>query len=232
MPTTIKNQLKVSAILPFYNEQKTLAIVLTAFAKTKEVDQIILVNDGSRDRSAKIARNFLKEVKDAPFELINLTINHGKAAAVAKGLDRAKHELILLYDADMKEVDAARIDQLILDFKKSDDDLLIAPPADKPAVFNNRLLDLTSGERIFYKSAILPYRRFLDDRLGYGLEVMINYIHRHKQVRISKEYGPRGHLYKSKDHLNFWGQLGSFAKEGVQILGALVLVLWLDKFRK
>lgn len=223
---------RVTAILPFYNEQKTLLIVLKAFAGAKNIDQIILVNDGSRDTSLRLAKQFLQQVNDSRFELINCRSNHGKAAAVGKGLDRAKNEIILLYDADMKHATSGTIERMVNDFLVHDDQLLIAAVTDKPAILKWRFLDFLSGERMFYKNVLLPYRRLLNDDLGYGLEILINHLHRRQKVRLSYDYGQLGHIYKHKDHLNFFGQIASFAKEGVQILGALILIVYLEKLKR
>ena len=230
--TKKKISARVTAILPFYNEQKTLLIVLKAFAGAKNIDQIILVNDGSRDDSLRIAKEFLKAQADPRFALINCRSNHGKAAAVGKGLDRANNEIILLYDADMKHANSDTIERMMTDFVNHDDQLLIAAVTDKPAIFKWRFLDFLSGERMFYKSVLTPYRRLLNDDLGYGLEILINYLHRKQKVRLSYDYGQLGHIYKHKDHLNFFGQLASFAKEGLQLLGALFLIIYLEKLQR
>ena len=225
-------QAAVTAILPFYNEQKTLLIVVKALLATEHLSQIILVNDGSRDGSVRLLRRYLKVHPDPRVEFIDSKLNHGKAAAVGRGLDAAQHDLILLYDADMQYAKAELIDQMIEDFWAHNDQLLIAALTDKPFIFKNKLLDYTSGERMFYKAVLMPYRHLLNDRLGYGLEVLINHIHRKRGIRISYDYGDLGHIYKNKDHIKPALRPWALLKECFQVAGALLLLVFLDKWKK
>ena len=222
----------VTAILPFYNEQKTLLTVLRALLGAHHLSQIVLVNDGSRDGSVRLLRRYLNTHPDPRVKFIDSKLNHGKASAVGKGLDVAQHDLILLYDADMQYAKAELIDRMIEDFWSNNDQLLIAALTDKPLIFKNKLLDYTSGERMFYKAVLMPYRHLLNDRLGYGLEVLINHLHRKRGIRISYDYGDLGHIYKNKDHIKPVLRPWALLKEGIQVAGALLLLIFIDRWKK
>lgn len=81
-------------IIPAYNEEQGLGVVLEKVLKVvDEKYEIIVVDDGSTDRSAEIARGF-------PCQLISHGINQGKAAAMRTGIGAARGENLILIDAD------------------------------------------------------------------------------------------------------------------------------------
>ena len=93
--------LKITFIIPLYNEENTILKVLKKLSKLKETYnniQIIVINDGSKDNSQIILDNnswFYDEL------IINST-NQGKGNAVKKGLALAKGQYITFQDADLE----------------------------------------------------------------------------------------------------------------------------------
>ncbi len=85
----------VTAIIPAYNEEKTVNSVLSALKNADLVDQIIVISDGSDDRTVEAVLAF------ADVDLIELLENRGKGGAVKAGLDRCTAENILILDADL-----------------------------------------------------------------------------------------------------------------------------------
>jgi glycosyltransferase involved in cell wall biosynthesis len=85
---------KVVAIIPAYNEEKR---IINVIKKTKKyVDKVIVVDDGSKDKTAEIA-------KKAGAEVIKYEKNRGKGYATKLGLNEIislKPEIIVLLDAD------------------------------------------------------------------------------------------------------------------------------------
>ena len=73
----------ISVIVPFLNEEKYLEESVERLLKTKLFTQIILVNDGSKDKSPEIARQLDKKYVNV--ELISLD-NQGKGNAIKTGL--------------------------------------------------------------------------------------------------------------------------------------------------
>ena len=89
----------ISIIIPFYNEEKDILETLESLSKlTYNNIEILLINDGSSDKSQKIVEKFIQN-KDK-FKLINNTKNIGKANSLNKGIKLAKGELIACSDAD------------------------------------------------------------------------------------------------------------------------------------
>ncbi len=92
-------------IIPIYNEEETLPTLkerlLDAIAKIDIQFEIILVDDGSRDRSAEQIREIIKS--DVRFKSIFLSRNFGHQIAITAGLDYAMGNCAVIMDADLQD---------------------------------------------------------------------------------------------------------------------------------
>jgi glycosyltransferase involved in cell wall biosynthesis len=83
-----------TVIIPAYNEEEGLGVVLEKLFNTVDDSyEVIVVDDGSTDRTAEIASRF-------PCEIISHSINRGKAAAVKTGIAAARGRNLVFVDAD------------------------------------------------------------------------------------------------------------------------------------
>jgi histidinol-phosphate phosphatase family protein len=92
----IASREKVSntVIVPAYNEEQGLAVVLDRLMRVvDDTYEVIVVDDGSTDRTAEVARCF-------PCRLIQHELNKGKGQALKTGIQHARGEAILWVDAD------------------------------------------------------------------------------------------------------------------------------------
>ena len=90
---------KVSIIVPAYNEEKTIKDCIESLKKIdypKELYEIIVVNDGSKDKTAEITKEYAKD----NVILIDNEKNKGKAACLYQGIESAKGSFIACMDAD------------------------------------------------------------------------------------------------------------------------------------
>lgn len=98
--------MKLSIIIPVYNEEATLEKILTKVINVKlpekMVSEIIIVNDGSSDNSAAIAKHSKSKHKKKNIKLISHRKNKGKGAAVRTGIKNSTGEIILIQDADLE----------------------------------------------------------------------------------------------------------------------------------
>ncbi len=99
--------MKLSIIIPSYNEAGTIRQIIARVKKLKEISpEIIVVNDGSTDATKKILSR-QKNIK-----VISLSHNQGKGAAIRAGLKQATGTYVLIQDADL-EYDPADIQSLL-----------------------------------------------------------------------------------------------------------------------
>lgn len=95
--------LRLSCVVPAYNEESNLEGFLRALAQTVSqltADfEIVVVNDGSRDHTHEVSMRLLEEL---PIRYLGLSRNFGKEAALSAGIDHARGNAVLLIDADFQ----------------------------------------------------------------------------------------------------------------------------------
>jgi dolichol-phosphate mannosyltransferase len=95
--------IKLSVVIPCYNEEKTLEKCLERVLKISDEFlhlEIIIIDDGSTDGSLSIARNFAN--KDPRIKIIHHNKNQGKGAALQNGFKKATGDFIAIQDADLE----------------------------------------------------------------------------------------------------------------------------------
>lgn len=93
--------MKISIIVPFYNEEKTIARVLeklSTISLNGVVKEIIIVNDGSTDKSYEQ----IKRLKMSNITFLSHEKNLGKGEALKTGIRKATGEFIIIQDADLE----------------------------------------------------------------------------------------------------------------------------------
>ncbi|MFC1711377.1 glycosyltransferase family 2 protein [Patescibacteria group bacterium] len=214
--------LKISAIVPVYNNEKTVSRVLAVLLRSKYIDQVIAVNDGSRDYSL----SKLKSLKNKKLKLLNLLKNHGKGAAIEKAISLVKNPVIIIVDADLYKLKRSHINSLVMSFYKSQADMVIAARREDGGFQSIKFnpIDALSGERIFYKKNIEPVRHLLK-KVNNGFEQVVNFAHKDKKVKMvySQDIGHvlRLKRYKGKDVYKI---PVSYAKEGWDLCKTALLI--------
>ncbi len=101
----MQNTNKVTVIIPALNEEKNIGKVIDKIRNSKNLDEIIVVNNASTDNTAEVARQHNAKVVFCE--------NKGKGYAMEKGLQEAKNEIIVFLDADVKNYNENIVDILI-----------------------------------------------------------------------------------------------------------------------
>jgi len=165
LPT--QNTNKIVAIVPAYNEAATIHRVLTVLRQTPLLDEIIVVDDGSTDDTAKVVQNF------ASVTLLRNVGNKGKGYSMQKGVAATNAGIIFFCDADLKQLTPEIVQSIIEPVQQGEYAMYIG-------VRNNMLqkavtlFALNSGERALRREVweSLP-ERF---KYRYRIEAGLNFI--------------------------------------------------------
>lgn len=95
----------ISIIIPAWNEEVGIVTtVKSALSNTYQNIEIIIVNDGSKDRTDEVCKTFIEEYKKKPLKGKKVKYFHqengGKGTALNHGISKAKGEIIVTMDAD------------------------------------------------------------------------------------------------------------------------------------
>jgi glycosyltransferase involved in cell wall biosynthesis len=171
----------VSAIVCAYNEEKTVKPILEVLLAHPKVNEVIVVNDGSTDRTGKI----IESIKSAKLIKIHHTKNLGKGAAAAAAVRESKGEILLFIDADLIHFRPPHVDLLLAPLNINEKIMTIGlrearQPHEKTF---GLLMRSFGGERAVLKKFIRPNVKRLETS-GYGAEVIINLSHlkKHRPV--------------------------------------------------
>lgn len=96
----------LSIIIPAYNEEKTIHLILN---KIKEIElingiqkEIVIVNDCSKDNTEQAILNYIENNKELNIQYYKHEVNKGKGAAIRTGIQNAKGDFIIIQDADLE----------------------------------------------------------------------------------------------------------------------------------
>lgn len=163
--------MKISVIIPVYNEIHTIQEILKRVQAVGVADEILVVDDGSTDGT----RGVLKEYDGQdPVRVIFHEENQGKGAAVRTGIQHASGDLIIIQDADL-EYDPRDYEMLLQPVREGIADVVfgsrfLGAPR-RPAMFwhmvankmltlmtnilyNNILTDMETGYKVFRREIV------------------------------------------------------------------------------
>ena len=165
----------VSAVMPVFNEEKTVKRVVEVLVGNPQVDEVVVIDDGSSDDSLAILKKFATKIK-----LISIKKNKGKGWAVAKGLRKASGEIILLTDADLVNFNDDYIKKLLEPMGKNGVEVVVGclrKGKYVPAPFAR-----LTGERVYYKKDFLPHLKEMR-ATRFGLEIFLNHLFKDKKIK-------------------------------------------------
>jgi glycosyltransferase involved in cell wall biosynthesis len=163
---------KLSVIIPIFNEEKYLDEITRRVSDTGLVHEIIAVNDASTDRSLYILEE-LKPRLDTTLKIFTHKSNKGKGAAIQTGLKDVTGDIVLIQDADL-EYDPNNYKDLLKPFFENDAqvvygsrNLIRNPKSSLSFYWGGRLLSFATN--ILYGSSITDestcYKLFKTDLL-------------------------------------------------------------------
>lgn len=163
--------MKTTIIIPAYNEEKTISEILHRVQAMQLADEILVVDDGSQDRTRAILRELDGQ---GPVRVLYHGRNQGKGAAVRTGIQAASGEVIIIQDADL-EYDPRDYPALLRPIEEGIADVVFGSRflggARRPIMFwhmvankmltlvtnilyNNILTDMETGYKVFRRSVV------------------------------------------------------------------------------
>ena len=178
--------MKVTAVVPVYNEEKTIKNVLEVLTSSGKINEVIVINGGSTDSTPKIIHKF-KNNRKPRVKIINLKHPNGKGDAVRIGTKNVKSEILLFFDADLIGLKKEHIDKL-LEPVINGGAVMVIGLRDKNSIIGNMIMPyfpLTGGERVILTKVFMEIRKnpLIE---GWGLESVMNDYCKKKKLNIVK----------------------------------------------
>jgi polyisoprenyl-phosphate glycosyltransferase len=171
---------RVAVIVPAKDEEDRIDRVLQAVCGSQLADEIVVVSDGSTDRTAEIAKTY------PGVRVLELTDNIGKAGAMLAGVEATGCEIIAFVDADLEGLEADHIDRIIEPLLRNECDMCVG-------VFRGgkfwsdtaqRIAPYISGQRAMKRWLFLGVPGLRE--LGMGIEMGITAHVRRTKARVRR----------------------------------------------
>lgn len=171
--------MSVVAIIPAYNEEKTIGGVLETLKKVDLINNIIVVSDGSTDKTVEVAKKFGVDV-------LELKENLGKGGALKAGIEKAKGKVVLFLDADLIGLKENHVRNLILPVLDDEADMTVGI-FDRGRVATDlaqKIAPFLSGQRAVNRKVLNDISNLEITR--YGVEIALTKYVESSNLRVKK----------------------------------------------
>jgi len=160
----------ISCIICAFNEEKRIGIVLNALKNHPYINEVIVINDGSSDKTKEVVSEF------SFVKLISHTKNSGKSTAMATGISAAQYDTLVFLDADILSITPEDITELVKPVLEEKSDISISLRKNSLWIYRKIGLDFVSGERVIPKKYLINELENIKKLPGFGVEVFMNRI--------------------------------------------------------
>lgn len=213
----MNRHLTVAAVVAAYNEEPTIGPVVKTLVDSKQFRDVIVVSDGSVDRTADVA------MQNGASMVHQFQVNRGKGAAMQYGVEHTDADIIFFCDADLKGLTAQHVRDILAPVLDGSMGMVVGlRDRGKKMMWLMRYLPLEGGER-----ALL--RRVADDipdrfMRGYMVEPALNYYCRSRKLPYGTVEMPGLSIRRKMQKVGFWRGLRGYIVMIAEIIKAMVAV--------
>ncbi len=169
--TTKGSDKSVSIVIPAFNEEATVAKVVSVARKLSYVNEVIVVDDGSTDRT-------VEEAENAGATVISHIMNEGKGSAIKTGFKYSHGNIVAFIDADVSNFTSEKIDKIIRPILEDRTDITKT----KFARESGRVTELTAKPLLGFFFPELNYEQPLSGQFAGKRSAL-------SKIRFEKDYG-------------------------------------------
>ena len=233
---SMERQPSLSVVVPVFNEEQSVAPLVAAVTAALAEDgswELVLVDDGSVDRSVEIARQ--AAAGDSRVRIVRLARNYGQTAAMQAGFDHARGTIVVSMDGDLQN-DPRDIPRLVAELEKGYD--LVAGYRERrqdklvsrkiPSWVANRLIRWITGVSIRDNGCSLKaYRRDILDRMA-----LYSDLHRFIPAVAAATSGARITEIPVRHHARQYGVSKYGLSRIAKVLADLLTIMMIRSFRE
>jgi glycosyltransferase involved in cell wall biosynthesis len=182
---------RVAAVIPAFNEERTVGDVVSVLKEHPLVQQVVVVSDGSTDQTAAVARAHGAEV-------VELTENLGKGAAIQAGIERVTADVVLFLDADLIGLTPEHVTKLLRPVLSGESEMAIGlfDGGRTATDLAQAIAPYLSGQRALRRELLEGIGDL--DGAGFGVELLLTQYVRKQRYRI-KAVGLKDMTHQTKE---------------------------------
>ncbi len=186
-----------AVIIPAYNEARRIRRVIEAARRAPGVAEVIVVDDGSADQTARVAQG-------SGARVVRLPGNRGKGAAMWAGAQAAQAPVLLFLDADLLGLTPAHVLTLVEPVAAGQADMTMGVFGAGRATTDlaQKLTPFLSGQRALRRETFLAIPNLAEAR--YGVEVVLSGYAREAGLRVEKVSLPGVSQVMKEEKHGFW----------------------------
>jgi len=211
---------RVTAVIPAYNEERTVGQVVRAIVASPLVAEVLVVNDGSGDGTSLVASG-------AGARVIDLPQNRGKGAAIQAAIAASDGEVVLLLDADLVGLEADHVRRLLSPVLAGEADMTIGV-FERGRTFTDLAQVITpglSGQRAVLRSLLQGIGGL--DLARFGTEVTLNRAAERARARVVTVSLPRMTHVMKEEKMGFTRGFGA----RLRMYGDILRAMWRQRGR-
>lgn len=186
--------MKVAAVVPAYNEEQTIGTVIKCLLECPAIDEIVVVSDGSVDKTAEIAKGF-------PVHVVELKENVGKGGAMKAGSEAVESDILLFVDADLVGLQSKHVESLVAPVLAGEASMSIGifEEGRLSTDLAQKIAPNLSGQRAIKRELFESVPKLIDTR--YGVELALTrYAEQHKIKVVEVRLPQLSQVMKEEKH--------------------------------